>query len=60
MHRSALSNVYTIFLVLTIVGIPLLLFLGTDQPLFGFLAGIIAFGILFSYALYSRILQKRN
>ncbi|HBI04628.1 MAG TPA: hypothetical protein DDY49_11435 [Paenibacillaceae bacterium] len=60
MHRSALSNLYTIFLVLAILGVPLLLFLGTDQPLFGFFAAIIAFGILFSYGLYSRLLQKRN
>jgi hypothetical protein len=51
---------YTIFLVLAIIGVPLLLFLGTDQPLFGFIAAIIAFGILFSFALYSRLLAKRN
>lgn len=60
MQRSIWSNVYTVLLILSIIGIPLLLFLASDQPLFGFLSAIISFGILLSYGLYSRILARRN
>lgn len=60
MQKSALSMLYNALLILAIIGVPLLIMFGTDEPLFGFIAALIAFGILLSYALYTRILQKRN
>ncbi|WCK53771.1 hypothetical protein PP175_20990 [Aneurinibacillus sp. Ricciae_BoGa-3] len=59
MTRSSISAVYAVFIILLTVGIPLLLFFGTDEPS-GILAAVLAFGILLSYTLYSNLLNRRS
>ena len=60
MQRSAMSNLYNIILIVATVGVPLLLYLGSSDPLYGFLGAILSFGILLSYFLYGNLLEKRN
>jgi hypothetical protein len=59
MTRSAISALYAVFLILLTVGIPLLLFFGTDEPT-GILAAVLSFGVLLSYTLYSNLLNRRS
>ncbi|WP_027414741.1 hypothetical protein [Aneurinibacillus terranovensis] len=60
MTRSAISALYTIFLVAVTIGIPLLIFFGTDEPVAGLLAAVLSFIVLLSYMLYANLLNRRS
>lgn len=60
MQRSAMSNLYNVVLIVAVVGVPLLLYLGSSNPIYGFLGAILSFGVLLSYFLYCNLLDRRN
>lgn len=60
LQKSAMSNIYTVLLIVATVGVPLLLYLGSSNAMYGFLGAILSFGILLSYFLYCNLLDKRG
>jgi hypothetical protein len=60
MTRSAISAIYKILIIAVTIGIPLMLYYGSNDQPAGLLAAILSFGVLISYALYADLLNRRN
>jgi hypothetical protein len=60
MTRSTISALYNILIIAVTIGIPLMLYYGSSDPMAGLIAAILSFGVLISYALYADLLNRRN
>ncbi|MED0675124.1 hypothetical protein ABEV55_13395 [Aneurinibacillus thermoaerophilus] len=60
MTRTAIYTVYMLLLIAVTIGIPFMLYYGSNDPIAGFIAAILSFGVLASYAIYGHLLNRRN
>ncbi|MFT9848958.1 hypothetical protein [Aneurinibacillus sp. REN35] len=60
MARSTIYTLYMIAVIALTIGVPLMLYYGSNDKLAGMLAAVLSFGVLASYVLYGNLLNRRN
>jgi hypothetical protein len=60
MARDTIYTLYMVVIIAITIGIPLMLYYGSDDSLSGLLAAVLSFVVLASYVLYTGLLNRRN